>query len=111
MFFEVKIERDHDAGETTVTCESAMPDHGNFPRMPQEIVGLIKKNVTQASADDGAEKQIGKQLREIFEWSSFSLVNLNHDPVANDKTEREEEPVPANLDWTETKDRRIQIPN
>ena len=107
----IEIERDQDAGETAVARQSALPNHGNFPRVRQEIVRLIKQNMSEPRADNRPEHQIQTERGQIFEIPVFPAVKLRHDLKAEEKSEGEEKPVPADFDWAENENCRIYVPN
>ena len=58
MPFEIQMEIDQDANKTAVARQSASPDHRNFPRLRQKIIGLIEKDVTESRANDSTEHQV-----------------------------------------------------
>ena len=108
---EVKIERDHDAGETAVARQAAFPNHKNFPRARQIVVRLVKQNVSEHRADDGANDQVEQPLREIIEFSFSPTIKLNHYLVAEEEPKRKEKSIPADMEGAEMKNVRVRIPH
>ena len=50
-------------------------------------------------------------LASTMSISGVPTVKLRHDLKTEEKSEREEEPVPANFDWAENENCRIYVPN
>jgi len=72
---------------------------------------LVKEHVAEPCADDGTEKQIQEQTREIFERPFFPPVKLSHNLIARKETERKEKPIPPDSQWTELNDLWGHVPH
>jgi hypothetical protein len=77
----------------------------------QIVVRLVKKDMTQPCADDGAENQIQEKVRQIFKTPSFSAIDLGHDLIAQKEAKSEKYAVPADVKSAEAKDLRGDVPH
>ena len=82
--------------------QATLPDHENLPRTRQVIVRLIKEHMAESGADQGAQENVQEETRQMFFRSLLVSIDLDHDQIAQCKTQREEEAVPADGDRTQS---------
>jgi len=91
--------------------QATLPDHENLPRTRQVIVRLIEEHMAESGTDQGTQENVQEETGQMFLRSLLVSIDLDHDQIAQHKTQREKQTVPAERERTDSENFGIYNPN